>query len=86
MAVIGDAKPPDARRPVAKMISPHAADITKPNPSHFYQRNYNTVKPSSQSAVTGNESSKEAGRSGETFLPIGQKPVAWGFIDHGSEK
>ena len=86
MAVIGDGKPPDARRPVAKMISPHTADTTKPNLPHVYQRNYDTVKPSSQSAVTGNESSKDAGRSAETVLPIGHKPVAWGFIDHGSEK
>ena len=86
VAVIGDGKHPDARKPVAKGSSSHAADTTKPSLPHFYQRNYDTVKSSSQSVVTATDSSKEAGRSGETGLAIRQRPVAWGFIDHGSEE
>ena len=86
MAVIGDGKHPDARMSVAKGSSSHAADTTKPSLPHFYQRNYDTMKSSSQSAVTATDSSKEAGPSGESVPAIRQRPVAWGFIDHGSEK
>ena len=85
MAVIGDGKPPDPKRPIAKVVAPLAADTTKSNFPHFYQRSYETVKLSSQSAVPATESSKEVGRSRETVPAVRQRPVAWGFIDHGSE-